>query len=152
MDTKKKTLPTFPHEGNDKKKFIEQMFDDISLRYDFLNHFLSLGIDIYWRKKFIRNLHIQNGDSILDVACGTGDVPVGQHEACVNLKALDKLVRRMEVSDTWICKRALQDARVSGDVWPADDSGPSKDSDNAPEGWALLVCEGEFLLAPALAG
>ena len=50
------------------------MFDDISLNYDFLNHFLSLGIDIYWRKKFIQKLDIQDHYTILDVACGTGDV------------------------------------------------------------------------------
>ena len=50
------------------------MFDDISPHYDFLNHFLSLGIDIYWRKKFTRKLDIQDDYNILDVACGTGDV------------------------------------------------------------------------------
>ena len=50
------------------------MFDDISPKYDFLNHFLSLGLDIYWRKKFIQKLKINNGSKILDVACGTGDI------------------------------------------------------------------------------
>ena len=50
------------------------MFDDISPSYDFLNHFLSLGIDIYWRKIFIRKLKIENDTKVLDVACGTGDV------------------------------------------------------------------------------
>jgi len=71
---KKSTFPTFKHAGDGKKEFVRQMFDDISPHYDFLNHFLSLGIDIYWRKKFIRNLNLQDGDYILDVACGTGDV------------------------------------------------------------------------------
>ena len=52
------------------------MFDDISPHYDFLNHFLSLGIDIYWRKKFIQKLDIQDDYTILDVACGTGDVGI----------------------------------------------------------------------------
>ena len=67
-------MPEFTHHGKDKKEFVRQMFDDISPHYDFLNHFLSFGIDIYWRKKFIQKLDIQNGDTILDVACGTGDV------------------------------------------------------------------------------
>ncbi len=67
-------MPEFTHHGEDKKKFVQKMFDDISPNYDFLNHFLSLGIDIYWRKKFIRKLNIENGTKVLDVACGTGDV------------------------------------------------------------------------------
>ena len=50
------------------------MFDDISPQYDFLNHFLSLGFDIYWRKKFVQKMNIHDGYTILDVACGTGDV------------------------------------------------------------------------------
>jgi len=67
-------LPEFTHQGKDKKEFVQRMFDDISPHYDFLNHFLSLGIDIYWRKKFTRKLDIQDDYNILDVACGTGDV------------------------------------------------------------------------------
>ena len=74
MQTSNKPLPRFEHEGEGKKEFVQKMFDDISPRYDFLNHFLSIGIDIYWRNKFIRNLNIQNGQTVLDVACGTGDI------------------------------------------------------------------------------
>jgi len=74
MNIKKKRLPIIKHEGDGKKEFVKQMFDDISPRYDFLNHLLSLGIDIFWRRKFIQHLHIRDGDSLLDIACGTGDV------------------------------------------------------------------------------
>ena len=66
--------PQFSHSGNEKKEFVEKMFDDISNKYDFLNHFLSFGIDIYWRNKFINKLNIKNGTTVLDVACGTGDI------------------------------------------------------------------------------
>ena len=74
METRKRPLPRFKHAGKGKKEFVQKMFDDISPRYDFLNHFLSMGTDIYWRKKFIRKLDIANDTKILDVACGTGDV------------------------------------------------------------------------------
>ena len=74
METKKRPLPNFKHTGEGKKEFVQKMFDDISSRYDFLNHFLSFGIDIYWRKKFIQQLHIKDGQTVLDVACGTGDI------------------------------------------------------------------------------
>ncbi len=52
------------------------MFDSISGRYDFLNHFLSLGIDILWRKKAISLLKDLQPKKILDVATGTGDFAV----------------------------------------------------------------------------
>jgi demethylmenaquinone methyltransferase / 2-methoxy-6-polyprenyl-1,4-benzoquinol methylase len=52
------------------------MFDKISGNYDFLNHFLSLGIDIGWRKKAIQLLQKENPKLILDVATGTGDFAI----------------------------------------------------------------------------
>ena len=67
-------MPEFTHQGGEKKELVRKMFDDISSKYDFLNHFLSLGIDIFWRKKLIHKLNISNYTQVLDVACGTGDV------------------------------------------------------------------------------
>ena len=52
------------------------MFDSISGKYDFLNHFLSLGIDIRWRKKAVKMLAEGNPKVILDVATGTGDFAI----------------------------------------------------------------------------
>ncbi len=56
-----------------KKEQVADMFNNISGTYDFLNHFLSLGIDIIWRKKAIRALKASKPQYILDVATGTGD-------------------------------------------------------------------------------
>ncbi len=50
------------------------MFEDISPRYDFLNHFLSFGIDLYWRYRLVKQLKLAKGQTVLDVAAGTGDV------------------------------------------------------------------------------
>lgn len=52
------------------------MFDSISKRYDFLNHFLSLGIDKIWRKKAVACLKGDQPDLILDVATGTADLAI----------------------------------------------------------------------------
>lgn len=59
-----------------KKEQVAEMFNNISHRYDFLNHFLSLGIDILWRKKAIKLLKADQPKQILDVATGTGDFAI----------------------------------------------------------------------------
>lgn len=52
------------------------MFDTIADRYDFLNHFLSLGIDYYWRRFSVRRLRIGPASLILDCATGTCDCAI----------------------------------------------------------------------------
>lgn len=59
-----------------KKEQVADMFDNIAYRYDFLNRFLSAGIDIWWRKKAIGQLKKLNPKIILDVATGTADVAI----------------------------------------------------------------------------
>ena len=56
-----------------KKEQVASMFNNIAKTYDFLNHFLSLGIDIIWRKRAIKELKSIQPKLILDVATGTGD-------------------------------------------------------------------------------
>jgi len=75
------TIVPFKDSDLGKKEQVANMFDRIALRYDFLNRFLSGGIDIYWRKKAIRELSRQQPAtpqpwSILDVATGTGDMAI----------------------------------------------------------------------------
>jgi demethylmenaquinone methyltransferase/2-methoxy-6-polyprenyl-1,4-benzoquinol methylase len=63
-----------PYSGTaSKKEQVATMFNNISGTYDFLNHFLSLGIDIIWRRMAIRELLAIKPRIILDVATGTGD-------------------------------------------------------------------------------
>ena len=59
-----------------KKAQVEQMFDSISGKYDFLNRFLSLGIDQGWRRETIKKVSSINPTSILDVATGTADLAI----------------------------------------------------------------------------
>ena len=94
------------------------MFDDISPNYDFLNHFLSLGIDIYWRKKFTRKLDIQDGDTILDVACGTGDVGfeiLKKHS--VSITGIDLSQKMIELAQGKASKKKLDNITfIEGDA------------------------------------
>ena len=59
-----------------KKNQVERMFDGIAHRYDFLNHFFSLGIDVLWRKTCIRILRKESPAKLLDVATGTADFAI----------------------------------------------------------------------------
>src|SRR5690606_30082991 len=56
------------------------MFDEIAFRYDFLNRFLSFGIDRSWRRKALKMLVEDKPKRILDVATGTGDFAIMAHE------------------------------------------------------------------------
>ena len=59
-----------------KKNQVARMFDGIAHRYDFLNHFFSLGIDVLWRKACIRMLKKEHPQTLLDVATGTADFAI----------------------------------------------------------------------------
>jgi demethylmenaquinone methyltransferase/2-methoxy-6-polyprenyl-1,4-benzoquinol methylase len=72
-------LSQFTFQSRDEKKvYVERMFGQIARRYDFFNHFLSLGFDFTWRKaaiEILRNrLQERVRPRILDIACGTGDL------------------------------------------------------------------------------
>lgn len=85
------------------------MFDRIAVWYDFLNHFLSLGIDRRWRKKMIRRLNILPGDHVLDVATGTGDLAITLvgSTGC-RVTGLDVSEKMMEIAEKKTAKKGLQ--------------------------------------------
>ena len=60
-------------QGKDKSKFVSNMFNRISARYDLLNSIMTLGMHYAWRKKATKYLKKSNTGTILDVATGTGD-------------------------------------------------------------------------------
>jgi len=65
------------HKNEERKAMVESMFDSIAWRYDFLNHFLSFGIDRFWRRKAIRIISRDyKNPEILDVATGTADLAI----------------------------------------------------------------------------
>lgn len=75
MLEQKKVIP-YKDQASSKKTQIALMFNNIAHRYDFLNHFLSLGIDKRWRRKAVKELKIGKPKIILDVATGTADLAI----------------------------------------------------------------------------
>jgi demethylmenaquinone methyltransferase / 2-methoxy-6-polyprenyl-1,4-benzoquinol methylase len=70
------TVLPYQHKNTSKKEQVAEMFDNISSEYDFLNHFLSVGIDKLWRKRAIKILQKDNPKLVLDIATGTADLAI----------------------------------------------------------------------------
>ncbi len=70
------TVTPYKNSKATKKEQVAQMFDNIAPKYDFLNHFLSMGIDKLWRKKVVNYLKKYQPENILDIATGTGDLAI----------------------------------------------------------------------------
>ena len=68
------------NEQESKTKQVSRMFDRIAPYYDFLNHFLSLGIDRGWRRKAINEVGKDQPQYILDIATGTADLAISMAE------------------------------------------------------------------------
>lgn len=106
-----KTVTPYQNQQGTKKEQVADMFNNISKTYDFLNHFMSLGIDIIWRKKAINELKNDKPQLILDVATGTGDFAF---EALGILKpkkiiGVDISQGMLDIADQKIAKRGLSD-------------------------------------------
>jgi demethylmenaquinone methyltransferase/2-methoxy-6-polyprenyl-1,4-benzoquinol methylase len=102
------SVKPYKEQDSGKKQQVAQMFNNISHRYDFLNHFLSLGIDILWRKKAVRLLKPYQPKMILDIATGTGDFAI----ECLSLNpdkiyGIDISDGMLEVGRTKLKKKAL---------------------------------------------
>ena len=65
-----------PQAEPEKETYVRSLFDGIAHRYDFLNHLLSGGTDILWRRKAVQLLGSRNPRSVLDLATGTGDLAI----------------------------------------------------------------------------
>ena len=61
---------------DEKKSKVKKIFDGIAHKYDFLNHLLSFGVDVYWRRKALKLSNLNSESILLDIACGTGDFSI----------------------------------------------------------------------------
>ena len=76
-----KSEKIIPYKTEDTKRVqVELMFNGIASRYDAMNSWLSLGMDMWWRKKALKKLQGLSIDSLLDIATGTGDFAILAHD------------------------------------------------------------------------
>ncbi len=109
----------FKASDDSKKDQVKSMFDKIAFRYDFLNSFLSFGIDKSWRKKALKMLEKDKPRNILDVATGTGDFAIMANRILRpdKITGIDISVGMLEVGKEKIEKEGLsgQIELVEGD-------------------------------------
>ena len=56
----------------DKTSLVQNIFTEVSIKYDLMNDIMSFGAHRLWKKRLIEMMHIQRNDSIIDVGSGTG--------------------------------------------------------------------------------
>lgn len=70
------SIKPYSDQATDKKSQVTEMFDNISGHYDRMNRLITFGMDVGWRKKVLKIVADSQPDSILDIATGTGDMPI----------------------------------------------------------------------------
>lgn len=92
-----------------KKEQVRNMFNSIAGKYDFLNHFLSVGIDHYWRKRLVNMLKNQHPAQVLDIATGTGDlaIAIAKNIPQCNIIGADISENMLEIGQQKIKKKNL---------------------------------------------
>lgn len=106
--------------GSERKAGVRSMFNRIAARYDLLNHVLSGGMDILWRRKAVRSLNLKPGGIFLDLATGTGDYAFTmlKREPGCRVIALDLAEVMLQEMDKKVRARKLASATllVQGDA------------------------------------
>ncbi len=78
-------LPT----GDEKVAAVRSMFDTIAPRYDLVNRIMTFRMDVGWRRRTIADLDLPHGSTVLDLACGTGDLCRGLADAGLRPVGMD---------------------------------------------------------------
>ncbi len=90
--------------NEEKKHFVEKVFDSVANRYDIFNDVASLGIHRMWKKKLIQEVELQDGDSYLDVACGSGDIALSVRKKYkdknINITCLDQNQKMLTIAES----------------------------------------------------
>jgi demethylmenaquinone methyltransferase / 2-methoxy-6-polyprenyl-1,4-benzoquinol methylase len=68
------TMPDSLPQGDEKATAVRSMFDAIAPRYDLVNRIMTFRLDVRWRRVTVRSLTLRPGSTVLDLACGTGDL------------------------------------------------------------------------------
>ncbi len=89
-------LPT----GEEKVQAVRTMFDTIAPRYDLVNRIMTFRMDVGWRKRALRELALPHGSTVLDIACGTGDLCRGLADLGLRPVGIDMSLGMLQAART----------------------------------------------------
>ncbi|MDK2921009.1 MAG: demethylmenaquinone methyltransferase / 2-methoxy-6-polyprenyl,4-benzoquinol methylase [Desulfonauticus sp.] len=96
---------------------VDRLFASIATNYDFLNHFLSLGVDFYWRRRLVQSIDPFPGMRVLDLACGTYDVGLAlvNKEARIRVMGVDYTFQMLVAGKKKLSKVGRKICPLQGD-------------------------------------
>ncbi len=114
--------------AEDKRRFVEHMFDQIAPRYDLVNRLMTFGIDRQWRRRAVRSLAVGHGHHVLDLGCGTGDLVAGVRDVGAGVVGVDISAcmleqGRLRLPDADLVRADAQALPFAGGVFDAAISG-----------------------------
>jgi demethylmenaquinone methyltransferase / 2-methoxy-6-polyprenyl-1,4-benzoquinol methylase len=101
-----------------KTTYVRTMFGHIALRYDLMNHLMTLGRDVAWRRYAVAQAAVPASGQVLDVATGTGDLglEVLRQQPTVRVVGLDFTPEMLITAQQKASKRSAPLALVAGDA------------------------------------
>lgn len=105
-----KEVTPYANSTKSKREQVEDMFDNIAPKYDFLNHSLTMGIDRIWRRKAIAAANANKPSTILDIAAGTGDFSILEaRRTDAEITAIDISQKMLDIAIIKAQREGLQD-------------------------------------------
>lgn len=95
--------------GDEKKAAVREMFDTIAPRYDLVNRIMTFRLDTRWRRRAVRDLNLEPGSTVLDLASGTGDL-------CIDLRGSGLQPISVDLSFGMLAADRSGAPRVQGDI------------------------------------
>lgn len=90
------------------EKDVNELFTRVAPNYDVMNNVVSLGIQNFWRKNFLKQLKIKPRDECLDLCCGTADSTIALAKRCRLATGLDFNEKMLTLAKEKVKQQHLQ--------------------------------------------
>lgn len=94
--------------ASEKTRKVGEVFSSVARRYDIMNDAMSAGLHRVWKDRFVRRVKPRAGESILDMAGGTGDIAFRMHRHGAAITVADINPDMLGVGEQRAAKRGLE--------------------------------------------